>query len=289
ADPGQTFRHRVAWLPEVAAILPSPLPGPERGKGEDGFLEAASDGGCPDFLVGLGEAGTLEILSSDGSRVPDVPPLPLEQDVTPQKLLEFLRRLARFSNVRTLENSDEDSPKGPLSLELSLLPDTYEYPQVVHDEMVNDLPPVREVESGRWICLTIRNQGDQILHPYVLDLQPGWSIEVVYPQDEVELLERGKALHLPLTVYLPSGLEGRRNILKVFGTTHPTDFRFLSQPSLNKNRGAFRNSLGRPRTPLERLFAEIAQDGPKTRHGSTCNSGRQWTSAQVEFEIVKSD
>ncbi|MCB1037625.1 MAG: hypothetical protein KDD47_27585, partial [Acidobacteria bacterium] len=53
-DPGQTFRQRVGFLPEVAALLPSPFSGLDRGRGEECFLEAAPEGQCPDFLIGLG-------------------------------------------------------------------------------------------------------------------------------------------------------------------------------------------------------------------------------------------
>ncbi len=268
-----------------------------------GFLELVEDvdsgsGRAPDFQVTVkrqrhGRAGAttpepreVEIWSSDGKKVTDLPPLPVTAPNTAVLVAESLLQLAKFHNVRDLENRDNSSPlNGALTVELGLLPEGFAAGRDLEPQPFGPRDPLPEIKSGQWICLTIANQSEQALEITVLDLQPGWTIEQIHPLTGSETLEGGIAVRLPFEIYLPVGFRSGREVIKVFGTTDPADFRWLRLPAIGTPRRLTRSGLGTPSDPLERLFAEIARDGPPARSTQTHLASRYWTSAQVELEV----
>ncbi len=267
-----------------------------------GFLELVDEADSasadpPDFQVSIqqegdaAEAGSshprqLEIRHADGSEIADLPRLPVTDPRTAGRIADSLVQLARFHNVRDLENRDESSPlKGALTVELGLLPEGFAPGHDVEPRPFPSQDSIPEVEIGRTICLTVTNLSQQALEINVLDLQPGWTIEQIHRG--TELLEGETRIHLPFDIYLPSGFRNRREVFKVFATVEPTDFRSLQLPAIGKPRVSAPTTRGTRSDPLARLFAEISQHGPKTRSLETRFASRLWTSAQVEFEVVR--
>ena len=283
-DPGESYRRPVAWLPgSVRGAQASPLATPAAGPSHR-FLETVGDTEPADFQVVLNGAGEYEIRHCDGTAVADMPRVPAGREGSASQVVDLLAHLAKFYNVRDLENRDRSSPlREAILLEVGWLEEDFKLGQKL-DPKAFEPGSVPQVKAGTWICLSITNLSLQALQIYVLDLQPGWSIEQVYPQSGLETLEGGQTLHRPLEVYVPPHLDGRHEILKVFATADAADFRWLSLPPVGQH--PFRSALGAPQGPLERLFAEIAQDGPKMRTVRSDYASRHWTSAQVEFEVV---
>ena len=285
-DPGERFRRRVAWLSGTTrGEAPSPLAAKLGGRSQR-FLEPVQETESADFQVAITAAGEYEIWHGDGSPIPDVPRLPADREGSVFRVVDQLTHLASFYNVRDLENHDRSSPLcDAISLDLSLLPEDFELGQAL-DPRPFETGSIPEVKAGRWICLGVTNRSLQTLQIYILDLQPGWGIEQVHPTSGLETLEGGRKLHKPLEVYVPRAILGRCEILKVFATAEAPDFRRLALPQLGHAPARPRSALGIPESPLGRLFAEIAQNGPKARHVRTQYASRHWTSAQLEFEIV---
>ncbi len=272
-----------------------------------GFLELVEDvdsasGRSPDFQVAVkrqhhGRAGAtapeprqIEIWHSDGEKVTDLPPLPVSAPNAAARVVACLLQLAKFHNVRDLENRDNSSPlSAALTVELGLLPESFAPGCDLEPRPFGPRDPLPRIKSGRWICLTVANRSQQALEITVLDLQPGWTIEQIHPLTGSETLEGGVAVRLPFELYLPAGFRSGREVIKVFGTTDPTNFRWLLLPAIDAPRHRTGSGMGTPSDPLERLFAEIARGGPRTRSTETQLASRYWTSAQVELEVARSE
>ncbi len=283
-DPGTSFRHRVALVathPALDAVRQ------KLAKRSSGFLEVAEETAAPSFQVAVSPQGEYEIWHPDGRTVADLSRLPVTARGAAARVVDRLVHLAKFHNVRQLENRDHRSPlHGAVTVELGLLPEGFVPGAELASRPFDPPGSVPEVETGRWVCLCITNNALQSLQIYVLDLQPGWSIEQVHPANGTEVLEGEQQVRLPFAIYLPQEFRNRREILKVFATADPVDFRWLQLLPIDKPPRTARSSLGTPKDALERLFAEIAVDGPRTRHVRPEYASRQWTSAQVEFEVV---
>ncbi len=273
-------------LPDLDTDVPRLLDAIEQELSErsSGFLESTEDAGDADYQVAVNPRGEYEIWHSDGQTVADLPSLPTTGEGAPERTVDRLIHLTKFHNILRLENND---PKAPdLTAEIGLLPRDYvpgDAPEPLAFDAQGSIP---RVKKDSWICLSITNPSRRQLHIYVFDLQPGWSIEQIHPQSELETLEGEQQLRLPFEIYLPRNFENRRETLKVFATAEPTDFRWLTLEPIDRSPRAARSGLGRPRDPLEQLFAEIVREGPPTRDGRTSHAKRHWATVQVEFEVI---
>ncbi len=291
-DGGRSRRHATGAAGMLDAVRQ------ELDRRASGFLELVGDANAaddpPDFKVAAGHDGDpagagasrpweLEIRYANGRRIADLPRLPMTDPRSAGRAVDCLVQLARYHNVRELENCDDRSPlNGALSVELSLLGEDFAPSRDIEPQPFASQDSIPEVEVGRWICLTVANHSTQALEITVLDLQPGWIIEQIHPTSGAETLDGGLAVRLPFRIRLPSGVRNRRKIFKVFATVEPTDFRWLQLPAI----GTPQRTRGPQGDPLEQLFAKIAQDGPRMRGPKTRHASRKWTSAQVEFEMV---
>lgn len=321
-DPGESFRRRVALTeppedPEDAssgARACRSQPCPTRNRRHEkalprevltdlhhalearrsGFLEIAAGGGgtdgrAPDFEVTLDRQGRYEIRDRLGQPFADLPAAPSVPGAARQ-LVDHLVHLARFHNVRDLENRDQDSHlHQTLQLEIGLLPQGWKPGDTIRPLPfeIQGAPP--SVKTGRWICLTVDNRSTQPLDIFVLDLQPGWSIELIHPLLEHETLEGGQRVHLPFEVYLPRDFQDQHEIFKVIACADPANFYQLELPPIDRLPSPPRSVLRAPQNPLERFFAEIAVDGPRTRTMRGQRVSQHWTSAEIEFEVVVGD
>ena len=309
-DPGVGLRRRVAVVPPegVATADAATLDAvrSELRSQASRFLErvetAGAAAGDPDFQVSIrpsdrradAEPRQYEIWHADGQEVVDLPSLPA---TAPERVVECLEQLAMFYNVRDLDNRDGRSPlRGKLEVEIGLLPEDFTPGDKLEPQPFPSQDSLPSVETGWWICLTVVNHSYQALDITVLDLQPGWTIEQIFPTNGAETLDGGKAVRIPFQIYLPRRFRNRRETFKVFGTADPVSFRWLELPALDPA-AAGEDDTPRRRTPptrsalhhpLNRLFAGITWGVPTMRGSGTGNASRFWTSTQVEFEVVKS-
>ncbi len=253
---------------------------------QSGFLELTGNDAPPDFQIAV-QRQAHEIRNRDGHPLSDLPPLPLAGRDAARRAVDCAVHLAQFHNVRDLGNDDATSPlHAALTVELGLLPEDFAGGDKLVPMPFESPGSLPEVEIGRRVCLTVTNHSEQALEIYVLDLQPGWSIEQIHPRSGLETLEGGQQVNIAIEIYLPGKFQCRREIFKVIGTNEPADFRWLQLPPAGRRRRKLRSPTAGRSDPLERLFAEIAVDGPRMRSVRTHHASRHWTTAQVEFEVV---
>ena len=85
-------------------------------------------------------------------------------------------------------------------------------------------------KEGSYVALRISNNSSQVLNVTVLDFQPDWGITQTYPcaSDSYFMpIDPGKFEIIPLKVSLPDGYKEGRDVIKVFATVGPTNFRWL--------------------------------------------------------------
>lgn len=247
-----------------------------------GFLELREEGA--DFLVG-GGLRRVEIRDPSGH------PLLSLDGATPAEIVAGrLAHLAKFRNIQELDNPDPASwVTGGLELALDRLPGGWDdhRDRPISSEEIAPLNG-NEVADGDWICLQVRNRTRRRLYFAVLDLQPGWSIQQVAPPSrftDTLLLEAGAEMRLPLRTRGAGPLGRSRDVLKVFASGEPTDFRWLELPRPGE---APQTLKGLPRGPLEELFDQLAWSAPATR-ALQPRPGLGWTFwgvAQIELQVV---
>lgn len=256
----------------------------------EGFLELAREGADPDFQVTVGSSGTYGVLERSGRG------MALGEGVLPvagapraaARLVELLEHLARYSNVRELENLDPLCPlRGLVRVELGRLPPAYDPDEV---PVPTPWPDGASAPAGSWVCLSLRSEAPGPLAVAVLDLASDWSIRQVFPlpgAGRAALLEPGECHLLPLRASLPAGRMRGTDLLKVFASIEETGFRWLELPAL-AGPGAPRRRLPPPETPLEAYFAAFSsRRGPLRRELTPARfPSRQWAVVDLEIPIV---
>ncbi|MGA8842764.1 MAG: hypothetical protein WB511_04205 [Nitrososphaeraceae archaeon] len=159
---------------------------------------------------------------------------------------------------------------------------------------------VNSFKEGTYLVLRIQNNSSQVLNITVLDLQPDWGVTQAYPRSSDSYfmpIDPGKSEDIQLKVSLPQGYKEGRDVIKVFATVGPTNFRWLELPVLDqpmstkngtRSIGGGTRSIGGTNNPLEELMAKMAEDIPKTRNVDTVPSASyEWTTSQIEIKIQK--
>ena len=87
---------------------------------------------------------------------------------------------------------------------------------------------------------------------------------------------------------LAKGYEKGVDVIKVFATVGPVNYRWLELPALDQPKTRS-GDFPTPASPLEELLAATAARAPKTRDVSyAANPSEEWTTAQVELHIRRS-
>jgi hypothetical protein len=269
---GGEGESRYAWLRALLA---------DHG---DGFLAAAEPGAAADFEIAEAD-GLLEIRDAGGNPIPNLgPPLPLLASGTARELVRRLGHLARYWNVRALENSDDTSPlAGTLRVWVER-----------RGPVAAGGPP--EIPAGADLRLILENTGEQVLNVAVLDLAPDWSVQQVHPHREVApwaTLEPDAPLEVDLTAHLPQGLDEGVDLLLAIAATSPFDLAGLERPALHPagavTRSGHQNGAGPlPTDPFGRLLAALGAERPPERVVRGADTAPEsWTTAAVEVRVVR--
>jgi hypothetical protein len=231
------------------------------------FGRLAAEGEAADFHVTV-EDGEARICDAAAAVLPNLrPPIEAASPDAARRVLSRLDHLARYANVRALENRDPMSPLArKLVVELAGSQERYDPVDAAQPVPFPDPGSTPDVPVGSWVFLRVRNASRQVLNVTVLDLQPDWGISKVYPAraGAFEPLDPGAELLLPLRVDLPDGLGDGRDVLKVLATVDTTDFAPLELPSLDQ-----------PPKPVPRHV------------GAAASPSHAWTAAQVELHVAR--
>jgi hypothetical protein len=258
-DPGPNLRKTVIALsPEVADLATGISASP--------YLRVAEAGDEFDFRVAVDAQKKIEIQDPSGAPLPYLrPALWAEVSSIATAVVERLVHLARYANVEQLENPEAPERAGQVTAELVGIVDRYDKTKLPDPPRVEGRDFL-EIEENQWTFLRITNHSNQDLNIVVLDLQPDWGISQVYPQKDEENfapLEAGETFVLPLEAQLPRGIDSGLDVLKIFATQGPADFRWLELDPLDGNQ---KRTLGRGR------------DG---------GDSVQWTTARVQVRITR--
>ncbi len=248
----------------------------------------------PDLLVAAVE-GVLELRDAAGVALSlQEPRLAIESASLP-RLVQRLRHLARFINVRNLENPDPvPYLRDALRVELGRLDGTYRATESPQPDPAS-FGSSHLADIGQWLCVRLVNTSQLVLHLAVLDLQPDWGISQVFPTATAAPcfeLEPGAEQLLPLRADLPAGCDRGRDVLMVLAAIDPTDFRCLELPPLVQ---VSSQRMVRPfaaGSGLEVYLASLTDrhlTGKFTRSGPVAardpHAGRDWIAAQVAVDI----
>ncbi|MGB7923285.1 MAG: caspase family protein [Pyrinomonadaceae bacterium] len=269
---------RIAWQAE-----PSLRNGDETGlraveealvARKSGFLRLVQNGEAADYTVSVNRRGEYVIGDGAGGEIPNMRPVLRSGDGSPALVVERLVHLARYRNVRELDNYDPSSPlKRKLLVEFAGAQSAYTPGELPEPQPFNEAGSIQTVKHDDWIFLRIKNSSSAVLNITVLDLQPDWGISQVYPSGAAyfEPLDAGRELLLPLHAHLPHDFTKGIDIIKVFATTEASNFRWLELPA------------------LERLsVADIASDDATRHLSSHAPASSEWTTSQVEAQVERS-
>jgi hypothetical protein len=252
----------------------------------DGLVVLDDGEASSDYLVAV-EDDVFVICDPAGNAIPNLrPALNVADENAPARLVERLIHLAKYANVRTLDNKSSTS-----TLAYKIIVELVGEPShsIAGDQpelQANSGSQTLTLLSGESCFLRIKNNYSGVINVTVLDLQPDWGISQIYParSGAFETLDPGKEIMLPLRVTLPPGYESGTDVIKVFCTLEPTSFRWLELPALDQPPADLR---GVPANPLEELFLAVSSENSATRTVGVVPElvEAEWVAHQVEIDI----
>ncbi len=262
-EPGDrgSARAKQRGMPELLAGLRE-CAGP--------FLEVEGEEELEGFFVWADPRGVLQIGDAAGRPWPGLePPIRLGDPRALVRLAERLNHLAKWRNVREIENQAAASPlRGKLRVGLGRLPQGYRRGEPLRPKSFRACEAPPTVTAGEWICVVIENAWREALNVTLLDLAPDGSVSQVHPAKalaDFSTLEPGRSFKLPLRADLPPGLERGEDVIKVFAARHPLRLDWLELPPLDHQHAAADALRGTATGPLDRLLASLAVDEPAHR------------------------
>jgi hypothetical protein len=259
-----------ALPPEAQAALKAALEAAESSP----FIQWATGDAPVDFIVAA-KGGDFEIWDPGGEEIPRInPPLALDDEDAPAKVIERLIHLTRYHNVLQLANDDSRARRAPRV--------TFRW---------RDVPPDHVFTEDETAELLIRNDSDEDVEITMLHLGPDWRIDQVYPDDAHNgyTFAPGEEEVLVMDLFVAGEEDEEQDIYKLFATYEGTNFHMLELPTLDKPlaRKAGARAAG---NELEQLLAQVVETTPnRTRAGTFSSGARQWTTAQVELRVRQED
>jgi Caspase domain len=245
---------------------------------------AADEADARVYLSPAIDGPTWTIVGRDGQ--PLAPPGSIGDEASRRRLVDHLEAIARHRNVRNLANADPaDALKGKVDLIL------------LRNDGRGSWSPAEPDRDGRVvfrdgerIALRILNKSTKPIYATVLDLGLTYRISQVYPVENskpaqlVSSLDFGLRpgeeieLEMPEGYALPSGEE----VFKLFATTEPSDFGWLTQ-------GAVRGTAGHAKSPLDLLMNQALATGTRDANVRRVPASASWTTVDRAFMLVARD
>ena len=208
----------------------------------------------------------------------------VEEDGQPARVPQIVRDSRRASflvgnletRARYLNGLSLLNPESPLTGQVELRLYRRDGQLVVLEEGV--------FREGEVVIPEVVNRTESDLYVYLLDFGLTGRIELLYPPPgEKKALTRRESLRIgereaeKISLYFPEGAPGGGlETFKLFATTHPAEFRRLTQPE-------FRASI--PTLCLDRLLAAAGGGGGIRRFG-ILDTGEDWTTVECTFRLV---
>ena len=222
------------------------------------FAPLAADGEPAYFQIAVNNRAEYEIWDAAGSVIPNLFPALDSGLAAPEALARRLEHLAKYQNVRELENHDSLSPLArSLLVEIAGKQAEYDPADPPDPQPVDFSDEIVTIRDGEWIFVRVKNLlppvpdslTANLLNIAILDLQPGWGITQVYPSAPAALfepLDPGSQLLLPFRTHLPDAYTAATDVIKVMATVDTTSFRWLDcRPSTPTTRPRCAHAGGR--------------------------------------------
>ncbi len=143
--------------------------------------------------------------------------------------------------------------------------------------------PTLVLQDGQAFECKVENRSDKGVYLSILDLSTDGSVSMVYPQSgTADLLVPNGVWQRRLNTFVPDGRSSVRDVLKVFATTSPVDFRFLQRDPVRGGVAPeeLSRSLG---TPLRQLISSVALG--TTRNVSSPVPLGDWSTSEQVIEV----
>ena len=228
------------------------------------FIHLAGTNEPADFVVTIKD-GNFMICDAGGLEIENLhPAIEVDEQDAAFALLHRLTHLAKYFNIRELDN-DESSAR---------LADKLVVDVATPSNGAND--GLATLKDGEVAVLQVQNNSNTVLNISVLNLQPDWGINQIYPKGaDFETVDPGKGFKLPMRVRLPHGFAKGTDVLKVFATIDTTSFRWLELPALAAEK----------RKAIDQLLSAMAAEDTMLRQVEVLASPEsEWTVRQVEIE-----
>ncbi|KAL8366065.1 hypothetical protein RB595_004715 [Gaeumannomyces hyphopodioides] len=225
------------------------------------------------FIVSVNEAGKFEILDRDGVGIPNLEPplrpLPARKPSSPgsskkppatgdpsfvKRVIYRLEHLASYNMVKTLQNPNETSEmRRAFEVVVSGKADNKDR---ISRTPVEERNAAFEVKHKEYLIIRVTNSSKaKELHFAVLDLQPLYGIEQVYPVGaDMQLVDSGQTIEFSLEMTVPDNFDGNDCVdtFKLIATPTPTSLAALELHDLcdaeSKRRGSD------PLNPLQEML-----------------------------------
>ena len=287
---------------EQGSEIPHPLPEQVQQEALDrvrrslagaGWVVEATGDNELHYQVAVDKDGTYEIWDRTGAPIRNLrPALMIDDAGAPAKVVGRLVHLAKYHAIQQLANHDSTSPlANQLMVELMGTQAGYQPGDPIEPEPFAEPGATATVKPAEWFFVRIRNTSPGPLNVAMLDLAPDWSITQIFPPAPAPLreIDAGKQEIIRLQGSLPDGYREGTDLIKVFATLGPADFRFLELPPLDEPITTRSATRGAPQSQLDQLLAEFGAEQPRTRNVDAHSfPSEQWTSDEVEVHIVQS-
>jgi caspase domain-containing protein len=271
-DGPQSAVRLAPGLEEVAAVLAA--------EGA-GFVRPADEAERADFHVTVDAHGAYQIQDEEARALSNLgSPLRTGEPDAISALVRRLVHLVRYRRVQRLDNPNVNSElAGTLVVEPLGVVRRFDPFRLHPFPAGGDL----EVEPGDCAYLKITNRSSRVLHLAVLDLEDDWSVTQVFPAADDSpfyALDRNGSHVLDLRADLGPGCTEGRDLIKIFGTTRATDYRWLQLSSL---------CSPRPQEATRGATRGVGKDAPESRPPvglvPQTAAGKHWTVTTVELHI----
>ncbi|MEG4010312.1 caspase family protein [Microcoleus sp. Pol11C1] len=234
------------------------------------------------YQVAIGRQGEYEICR--GMPIKNLnPALWLGDPEAPKEVVNRLVHLAKYQAIQELDNPESELKD---CLELVLL-----------DQNEQSLPDQSNItlKQGTPVNLRVKNNFHQALNVAVLDLEPTWEISQIPLQGMdapfYELASQETAdTRLRFKVSESKGYERPNEILKLFATRGPADFRWLRLPSLDKKSEVHKAATRGIQSALGKLLEAVGEDpnvSPSLNRAAVYEPDpkAEWVTKQIQITI----
>jgi len=266
-------------------------------QGGKGFAVLSVSDQSIHYQVAINAERAYEIWDAAGNLIELRPQILIDADNAAMRLVQRLVHLTKYHNIQRLENYNSLSPlKGKLQVKLLKAQSDYERDDKPEPQSFQN-PDEPTIQVGEWMFIHVKNDSPQTLNVAILGLQSDWGIKHLYPNSDMNFLpfEPGDEYYFPLCPKLPDGYAEGTDILKVFATIGPTQFRWLALPALDEppdpGNVEFRQKRG-PETSLEEFLAAMTADNLEVeeldpREFDVNSVSLEWVTEQRQIRIEK--